>query len=413
MLEEFLALNPWSTVESTDDAVEIVNPWDDPSFRISVPAAAAEALSHLLAPVVLLPRFTGIHHRDRQEIEFIYTSLRPGDPVQQKTFVFRWRGVDHECRYDRASERVMTLARHFNPSGGETATEYRGLQRLALFRDLEGINVPERVLKFIEAMVPTSFYVNNVTSTDDAFLIPLTKHLNFYMSYFWRESPSILIHDKTDTATPYLPGVSSVVNIPQVISASDVDAFLLDLSLAARGGSNRLRFLYYYQILEYAAFYWTEESVKAGLRRVLMNPDLHARLDEYIPKLIETLVPTRQNDEHKIRRVIETAVDPASLWAEISANIACFAARTEFEGGFVMDALVSKDTTESSFGSMWSPKILEAFRAIRNALVHARESRTQAVIAPSQANEERLRPWVPIIRRVADRVMLFQAQTEA
>src|ERR1700704_1199310 len=101
---------------------------------------------------------------------------------------------------------------------------------------------------------------------------------------------------KITETTPYLPGMSSVINIPDVITGIEIDPFLLDLSLTAREGTNRLKFLYYYQILEYAAFYWTEESVQAGVKRILMNPDLHARIDYYVPRLIETLVPTRQND---------------------------------------------------------------------------------------------------------------------
>lgn len=412
--DEFLAHNPWSKIEETEDAFEVVDPWSDSSLRLRIPKPAPADILADLDQIILLPRFTGVYHRDTRELEFIYVPLEPDDPTLAKVFIFKWDGVDHTCRYAKSSDRVLMLVRAFRPTGGDTSTEYRGLQRLSAMKTLDSfLKLPARLLEAFEKFVPASFFVGSVASADDASLAQMAKHLNFFMSYFWRESPSILIHEPPEVQTPFLPGVSSVVNIPAVISATAIDPFLLDLSLAARSGNYRLRFLYYYQILEYAAFYWTEESVKAAVRRVILNPDLHARIDEYTPKLIEALIPTRQNDEHKIRRVIETAVEPRAIWTEMQSNLACFTTATSFEGGFFLDPLVSKDTTEGSFGTMWAPKIAETFRNIRNALVHARESRTQAVIAPTAANEERLRPWVPLIRRIAEQVVLFQSQSEA
>ena len=169
----------------------------------------------------------------------------------------------------------------------------------------------------------------------------------------------------------------------------------------------RLRFLYYYQILEYAAFYWVEDSVKNAICKILQAADLQSKLDDYFPKLIEALVPTRQNDEHKIRRVTECRIDPKTIWTEVSGNLEYFCAPHEFEGGFVLPPLVSSDTTEEAFSKMWSPKLVETLRAIRNSLVHARESRTEAVIVPTVANARLLRPWIPVARRMAEQVTIF------
>ena len=171
-----------------------------------------------------------------------------------------------------------------------------------------------------------------------------------------------------------------------------------------------VRFIQYYQILEYSAFYWTEESVRTAVKRVLMNPDLHARLDYYVPRVIDALTPTRAADEHKIRRVVETTVDPALIWAELNRDIGSFCKRVQFDGGFICESLLATDTTEESFKTMWAPKLTDLLRSIRNALVHGRESRLQVVIAPTAANEKRLRSWMPILRRVAEQVIICSSQ---
>jgi hypothetical protein len=251
-----------------------------------------------------------------------------------------------------------------------------------------------------------SFFVDNVESYEEEQAIALAKHLNFYMNYFDRGSPQIDILSVPPAAqaartTPTKAGI-----VPPVINAVDLDPFLLDLNLAANVGEARLRFLYYYQILEYAAFYWVEESVKAAVCKVLQAPDLQSNIEQYFPKLIEALVPTRQSDEHKIRRVIEARVEAGEIWNEISSNLDYFCSKHSFEGGFCVEPLVSADTSREAFAKLWAPKLFDMIRAIRNSLVHARESRTEAVIMPTAANSRLLRPWIPVVRRMAELVTI-------
>ena len=53
------------------------------------------------------------------------------------------------------------------------------------------------------------------------------------------------------------------------------------------------------------------------------------------------------------------------------------------------------------FRVSWSPKFGDTLRRIRNALVHARESRMVEVIAPIGENYEKLAPWLPPLRVAA------------
>jgi hypothetical protein len=162
-------------------------------------------------------------------------------------------------------------------------------------------------------------------------------------------------------------------------------------------------------MLEYSAYYWVEDAVKTAICRVLKAPDLQARMDDYFPKLIEALSPSRQQDEHKIRRAVECRVEPRAVWNQMKQELTYFASQHQFEGGFLLEPVLSKDSTEDAFVKMWSPKILDTIRAIRNSLVHARENRTQAVILPTIGNDKLLKPWLPVIRLIAEQVMLFES----
>jgi len=231
--------------------------------------------------------------------------------------------------------------------------------------------------------------------------------MNFYMSYFARRAPQINIHYNAPKPTGKPKRATDVKNLPALISGVELDPNLLDFNLAASYGEVRLRFVYYYQIIEYAGFYWVEDSVKNSICKILQSPDLQTRLDEYIPRLLDALVQRNQDHEAKMRKVVEVRVNASDLWKEIIAEWDFFTTTQMFDGGFVVEPLVSKETTQDAFEKMWTPKIFNMLKNIRNALVHARENRSEAVILPTVANDERLRPWIPLIRRVAEQITIY------
>jgi hypothetical protein len=382
-------------------------PWNDRSLKLVAKTAKDKRALGCLNSLILPERFNAIYHCDRREIEYIFDDLfDPDDPVPAQKFAFRWRSQDYLCRYAPASERLFFLARIYEPLKG-SSSNYRHLDELHDFQVQH--KLPPTLRRWFKSRKAISFFVSNVDKYHEEHFIALAKHLNFYMSYFDRSSPRIdIVEPSPATAESASAGVPRAPEvIPPLITAVELDPFLLDLNLSAPSAEIRLRLLYYYQILEYAGFYWVEDSVKSAICRILQAPDLQVKLDDYFPKLIEALVPTRQNDEHKIRRVAESRVDPAIIWTEISQNIQYFSSAHQFEGGFVLEPLVSPDTTEAAFSKMWSPKLIETFRSLRNSLVHARESRTEAVIFPTVANSRLLRPWVPLARRIAEQVTIY------
>jgi hypothetical protein len=404
-LASFIQNNPWSTVETKGSELRVKSPWNDVSLELVTNNLKVRREFKCLNNLVLPERLNAIYHVDRKQIEYIFDDLFGiEDPLPSQNFVFRWRSHDHVCHYEAASDRLLFLARVFKPVSG-TSSDYRNLLEL---RNLQlQKRLPKKMSDYYKSQKPVSFYIDNLLSYEEEYLLSLSKHLNFYMGYFNRVSPQIEVRMASTLPASVRSGPKTIEIIPPMITAVDLDPFLLDLNLAATFGDTRLRILYYYQILEYGAFYWVEDSVKSAICKILQAPDLQSNLEDYFPKLIEALVPTRQNDEHKIRKVIECRVEPQAIWAEIRAKMEYFSSGHVFEGGFRLEPIVSPDTTEEAFAKMWSPKLFETIRAIRNSLVHARESRTEAVISPTVGNSSLLRPWISVVRRMAEQVTIY------
>jgi hypothetical protein len=405
---EFLSNNPWSGISTAPEHMDIARPWSADNFVIRVPTSELTEAESLLAQVILPPRFEAIYHRGKHELELLFGLFRPDSDWVSKNFTFNWKGQSLSCIYSESSKEAMFLSNHFVESEPEADAECRGLCRLNPIQHYKQLGVAtDKMKESVGKRKPYSFFISPLPTYSETELVSLVKHLEFYMTFFFRSAPHIPLHDVPPSHPQPKARKNSPADIPNVISANELDSYLLDLLIEARRGIPRLRFIQYYQVLEYAAFYWTEESVREAVRRVLLSPDLHHRLDEYVPRVIDALTASRVHDDEKIRKIVESAVDPECLWQEVSVSLELFTEPVTFDGGFTCEALVAKNTSLESFCKMWLPKLTNTFRMIRNALVHGRESRQQAVIVPTAANERRLLPWIPLIRRVAEGVAIY------
>jgi hypothetical protein len=404
-LGEFAKGNPWSRVEKRAGNITILSPWNDSTLVLSIGKEDRPYLPSLNG-LVLPERFNAIFHVRGGSLEFIFNSLfDKKDPFPSDPFDFQFQGRCFKCSYALPSPELLFLARVYRPVQTGVDSSFRNLDDLQTLQHAK--EFPKSIRSDWQSLKAISFFVGGLEKYEEDFVVLLSKHLNFYMGYFERQSPMVQILSvmSPPEEEDELPLQKS---LPSAINATELDPFLLDLSLAAREGQIRLRFLYYYQMLEYSAYYWVEDAVKTAICRVLKAPDLQAKMDDYFPKLIEALSPARQQDEHKIRRVIESRVEPHAVWNQVKQDLAYFSSQHQFDGGFILEPVLSKDSTEDAFVKMWTPKILDTIRGIRNSLVHARENRTQAVIFPTVGNDRLLRPWLPVIRLIAEQVMLFE-----
>lgn len=403
-LGPFAQTNQEATVQREEDAFVVSNPWGDSSVSIRVSYEAhvgAGALNALRLP----PAFSCVWHTDTRDLEFIYGPMRVDNELRSRSFVFDFEGRTFRCEFGDASERLVALANAARPSDPPSPSRLRNLDPIRTFLRLRK-RLEEGDHPVFAAL--TSFWIR-ACDLPEKDLPRFVRHLNFYMRYFDRRTPMIEVHET--------PGIRAVAQpkrylfgpFPDHIAGRALDPYMLTLWDSGLPGSTEpLRsFLYNYQALEYAAFYYLKEELARTIRRIVSAPDIVGRADEASRRILDTLVDERTSEEAKITLVVQQSVDPAVLWAEIEAAAEFFAEATEFDGGFSVPPLIKKGWGLDDFRTAWIPKLPDTFRRLRNALLHAREQRLAKCIAPTVRNSDLLRPWSNLISIVSSQIILF------
>ena len=353
----------------------------------------------------LPPRFTAIWHEGTREFEVIYTVLTKGNYLLDRRFDFRFKGICYHCSFEASSERLRSIARKARPSGNPSGSDFRNLQ---LYYRFEHALEERPDAAFVKDGRPTSFWIRGIDDYDDDRIGDLVRHLNFYMSYFDKDTPVILIHEeavasnKADALHP-----SPIGYFPETLSGQDIDQHLLILWESARIGDPFLRFIHYYQILEYAGFYYVKDQVRREVERAIAAPDAMARPEKVAEQVLDAISEEKRTDEQKINAMIEECVDLQEMWDVLDGSLADFSKEVKLDGGFILPALVSASTGREDFVQSWNRQFPGALHRVRNALVHARESRQSTMIAPTTANHARLFPWLLPLSQTAARVMLY------
>ena len=336
-------------------------------------------------------------------MEFIAQPTPPSDELQERRFTFKQGSRKLSCEWALASPRLLSLAEVVQPASGKSPGNLRNLGPFGFTMAVQR-KLPEKLLK---PLIPWSFWIRHVDFEEQE-LVPLAQHLNLYMRYFDQDTPIIAVHaepveELSVSATP-----DPLSQFPIEVAAREIDAYLLGLwESAAFAQDTMRRFLYHYQILEYAAFFLRDKTLET-IRKSLVAPDTPARLTEVAREVLDCMVDDRIADEAKIAKVIERFCDPQAVWKEIEPNRNYFSQPVSFDGGFSLPALLHEDWQIEDFRRAWMPKLPDALRQIRNALVHAREARMAKSILPTKNNLQRLRPWIPPLSRIAMQIMIFR-----
>jgi hypothetical protein len=402
-LRTFAARNQEVVVSRRADSWEIRKPWGDDTVALRIPDAKLEAVEAQLAPLRLPPRFSALWHTDTCDLECIWTPFPQEDEVLSRSFDFDYRGATYNCSFSATSERMLTLASIARPVRPSSPTEHRNLAPFSIY-----LHTKTEHPEDLPPTRPMSFWVRNVRLQEGE-LVAMARHLNLYMGYFDRKTPLILIHEDAPEGKPANPARFAMGPYPARIAARDIDNYLLSLwESAALTRDSFRRFLYNYQILEYAAFYYLQENLLEITKRALAAPDRPSRLGDLAREILDAVAEDRMQDEAKIVAVMNKYVDPEAVWAEIEPNREYFANPIQFDGGFSLPALILPSWTSRDFAAMWTPKLPDALRKIRNALVHARESRVAGSIGPTRANLARLLPWIDPLSRISMQVMIYR-----
>lgn len=407
-LAEFKTSNPQCKYKVEDNKFIIDNAWNTDEVQIEFDIDNLESLKDL-NHIEIRPQFDAIIHKDTNEIEFVFGLLPPDiEPYASyidRAFTFHYLGNEYTCTYREPTERLLLLAekiRHY--PGADTSA----MKQIRSLRDSRRIDkLPKQIQKIFEENVLRSFFVKSNLSFDNIDLPILCRHINFHMNYYDRATSHIIIRESiTDTIQKTKFKRFIAESFPETLLAHPIDEFILQLIEVARESNPRFAFIYYYQVLEYAGFYFVDEKAKKEIRQFLRDPAMMMCAEEKINELLSVLSDLHRGDDAKMIKVVEEYCDPIVVWQEIESDREFFEDKVTFEGGFELPPLISKDLSIDGWKAMWMPKLYHQLTKIRNCLVHARERRQAQVIAPCTVNTTKIEHYLPVIARMAEQIAL-------
>jgi hypothetical protein len=400
LFQPFLAHHPESSLKIDGDQATILRPWGDDTLELKVPVDPnnfIEALNSLRLP----PRFSALWHLRTNEVEFIYGPLRPTNEILKRSFTFTFKDKEYTCKFAPGSDLLKLLARSARFPSPPSATDHRNLGELRTFlRHTEGENDNSPVV--------VSFWLNPAPESETD-LTELSRHLNFFMHYYDRLTPQVVIHDDSISVNKMSRPVQHPLgDFPNIISGRPMDPYLLSLwDSSVRAPDPMRRFLYSYQIFEFCAFYFIREELERSLRRILLAPDVPGRIPEVAHQLLDAVVEDRTSEDAKMTSLFQQVIDPAHIWPEIQARADFFSQPTDFEGGLSLSPLIKPGWDLEDFRTAWVPKLPDTLRKLRNALVHAREQRMSKCVAPTLANRRLLMPWAILAVAISSELLVY------
>lgn len=409
-LKEFLKNNPQAEVSIEGNNLIIDCPWARSDARLKTDISDQEFIAEINKSI-FNPKYDGIFHAEANKVEFIFSYVDPESDEYKdminRSFIVHFEGSQYKCYYAEPSNTLNKIAKSFERLPSDSAI--KSVPQIIPFRDGQNLDdQDERIKKYFAGKVPRCFFIESEESFLNINFENLCRHINFLMHYYDRNSPLIEINPDIDQELYEFkrPIRYSENAFPDAMIAHPIDDIVIKLIEVARTSSPRFSFLYYYQVFEYAGYYYIDDNAKKALRKFLKDPALINCGEEKVSELFSIFSDLNHNDDVKMKKVIEEYCDPRVIWREIDNDKDFFSEDHELEGGFSIKALISTDTTEESWSKMWMPKLYEHLTKIRNSLVHARERRENKVILPSRQNNARLRHYIPLIQRVAEQIAL-------
>lgn len=401
-LVTLLANNPGIEIKAPVGEYELLNTWNDRSLSFKFKKRQnLTSLLHIKFPEQLV----AIYNTELKRLEFIFTAVEKDSKLKDRKFDFLFKGNNFECSFGPISESLKLLAISFKEKTADSSTDYRH------FRFLRDIHTKTFLKDYFKDHLILSFFIEGNFENIDFDFISLSKSLNFYMSYFDRVTPKIIIHAKNYEEENHNKACYYELfdTFPKQIKAVNIDSTLLDTFMVANLTENiRLKFIFYFQILEYASYYYLDSRIQNRILQTFKNPSIYDRPEDFSKSLIEELKDhfSQKDDSIKLEKTITENVTIEDIRNEISENKEFFSQDLEFEGGLKINKILKDAKSVDSLKDDDLILIKKNIEKIRNVLVHLRESRENKVILPSQANNNKLLPYLYVLRRIAEKVSI-------
>ncbi|MEN0095883.1 MAG: hypothetical protein AAGB30_10910 [Pedobacter sp.] len=405
-LDNFKNLNKQIKVVQETEHLNLENLWDDDTFMCRFKNNEnLECLNDIFLP----PQLAALYHSNEKCIEYIYTPLSVDSPLIGRKFDFYYLGDQYFAEFAEPSEALVILSKGFREKTISSSTQYRNLQKFRDYYIKE--DLPNQFQKYFEKKVPIVFKITGNFTSHTYDFVDFSKNLNFYLEYYDRKSPFILIYEtESETESYPVPCYNNQDDYPKTLNVRKIDPVLIDLFEVARLTSNtRMKFLFYFQVLEYCSYYHFSEEFKRKITNIIKRPDLIEKSSFYGKLITEEFKDQyKHNDDSvKLEKLIIDFLSIEDIKLEIAENIEYFKKDITFDGGFVIGALVgSVAELEGATKASFLKTVKSNIEKIRNVLVHIRESRENKVILPTKKNTNLLLPYLHLIQRIAEKVAL-------
>ncbi len=407
-IDKIKKINTEINIDSTtDDKYIISNAWNDKSFQIECKKSNLKSISNIR----FVPQLFAIYHTEIKELEYIFTVLPENEPLILREFEFVFKDRIFIAKFKQTSKVLNTLAGGVIESSPFEDSNCRNLLILRDFQ-LDDSKKSSFMKKYFADKIPYSFAISGPFDEIETNFIDFSRHLNMYMQYFDRKMPIIVVEQEREETAFKQPCKQNYGTFPTRINAAIIDPTALELLHTARETtSQRLKYIFYYHVLEYFAYYYLDEVSKKKLKNMLFNPDLLGNSDHYIKLIMELYQDaSKSGDKDKLIKLIKNNISFDDIKDEIICNVDYFTSDIEFDGGFRLDKLPhSKDVfinKHDTIGDELTKTIAERIDKLRNVLVHVRESRENKVILPSIKNNRKLLPYIYLVRRIAELISI-------
>lgn len=400
-LKKFANSNDSIKIEQDGDKTIVKNPWNDPSVIFEFEKGQVlKPLRNITLPKELI----AILHDDNK-LEFIYGPLSEDDNERGREFEFNFSGEKFTCHFSHCSKAIEILAKSFTEGEMESASRYRNLRYLKDYL-LGGDFFSE----YFKNPIPISFFVEGNFSEIGSDFVEFSKHLNFYLRYFDRKSSQIHILKVADYEEDDFKIEPTLFDeFPQTVTAQKIDSTLLDIfEVAEETSSPRLKFIFYFQIIEYCSYYYLREDLKTNIFKILKNPGISNNPNRFSKVIIEEFKDhfKHRDDSAKLEKIILDYCGIDDIKNELSTNWEYFSKDIEFDGGLKIPKIIKDEDSVEKLVHEDLIKIKNNIERIRNVLVHLRESRENKVILPTSRNNYLLRPYLHIIHRLAENIAI-------
>lgn len=407
-LQQLKINNPDAIFENKRKYLTIKNLWNDPTFQLVIDKTNEPV--DKLNDTVYFEELLAIYHKKEDKLEFIFTPIEPKSSILKRKFDFIFEGHTYKCFFEESSISLGIIARSFQPLKAAEKSNHRNLRE---FNDYYLFSKqPAYFRDYYKDKKPYSFCIKGKLKSLNNNFSPLIKTLNFYFTYYDRNSPLIVLLQKETLKVEFNEACYSLFDkFPEIINSTKIDFTILDiLHTAHRTDDIRLQFIFYYQILEYCSYYFLENNIRQKLFNILKKPDINLNANDYSKSIIEELqdhLGKHRDDTKKMEKTINSFCCINDIKLELEQNIDFFCKDLEFEGGLHIPKLFGnveglKTTTDNTLMT-----IKTNIEKIRNVLVHLRESRENKVILPTSDNEKKLIPYLYILRRIAEKVSIM------